>query len=84
MTDTELLDPIEVIALFQKGKLTPLKFRWRERVYKVFRINGTWRQKDGTALYHFFSVCCDGPEVYELSFNNESQAWRMERLRHQT
>ncbi len=84
MSDTELLDPIEVIALFRRGNVEPIKFRWRERVYRVFKVNGTWKEKDGSSVNLYFSVHCDGPEVYEISFNNESQAWRIERLRLQT
>lgn len=81
MSDTELLDPIEVIALFRCGKVEPIKFRWRERVYRVIKVNGIWKEKDGDSINTYFSIYCDGSEVYEISFNNESQAWRMERLR---
>ena len=42
----EIHEPVEVIALFRQGRVSPLKFRWRERIYRVNRINGNWHSDD--------------------------------------
>ena len=76
----EIVEPIEVIALFRQGKLSPLKFRWREQVYRVTRINGTWHRNDGHNRLFHYAVMSDNTDVYELSYNEGSQSWRIEKV----
>lgn len=73
-------EPVEVIALFHGGKLSPLKFRWRERVYKVSRINGGWDSDEGNVRIHHFAVVADGPDVFELTYNVKAHHWRIEKV----
>ncbi|MFH0881560.1 MAG: hypothetical protein V2A56_01100 [bacterium] len=73
-------DRIEMIALFRDGRIRPLKFRWRNRVHKVERVNGEWATDQGqTRLYHY-SVMTSGPDVYELTYNSDSRGWVLARV----
>jgi hypothetical protein len=73
-------EAIEVIALFRTGKLSPLKFRWRERVYKVSRVSGHWRTDEGRTRFHHFAVLAESPDVYELCYDERGQGWKLERV----
>jgi poly(3-hydroxybutyrate) depolymerase len=76
----EIGEIIEVIALFHSGKLAPLKFRWRERVYRVNRIHGGWTTEEGAARLQHYAVAADGPDVYELSYNERGHDWKIEKV----
>ena len=76
----EIGDSLEVIAIFSAGKVRPLKFRWRSRVYRVERVNGEWMSDEGTTHFHHFSVMTNGPDVYEITLNMEARSWVMDRV----
>ena len=76
----EIEEPIEVIALFRQGRLSPLKFRWRERVYRVMRVNGTWSRNEGRTRHFHFAVMSDSPDVYELAYDEYSHNWRIKKV----
>ena len=74
----KLCERIEVIALFQKGKLSPIKFRWKGRTHRIHRIHGDWSTQEGTTRFHHFAVASDGPDIYELSYNESTYVWQIE------
>lgn len=76
----EIGDRVEVIALFREGRIQPLKFRWRGRVYRIERVNGEWITDEGRTRYDHFSVMTTGPDVYELCHNRENRVWQLERV----
>ncbi len=76
----DLNDPIEVIALFRGGKMRPLKFRWKDRVYRVEKVNGGWVSDEGSSRFYHYSVMTDGPDVYEICYNSSRFSWRIERV----
>lgn len=73
-------EPIEVIALFRKGKMRPIKFRWNSRVYRIETINGGWKSDQGRERVLHYSVMCDGPDVYEISCSAENLVWKIDRV----
>jgi hypothetical protein len=80
MKTEDIREPIEVIALFRSGNLCPLKFRWKDHIYKVCRVNGNWSTDEGSAHYHHFAVMSDGPDVFELAYNEHDFNWTLERV----
>ncbi len=76
----EIGDKVEVIALFRDGRIHPLKFRWRDRVYRVERTNGEWASDEGQTRFHHFSVMTTGPDVYEITYNTQTRGWRLSRV----
>ncbi|HEY3296269.1 MAG TPA: hypothetical protein VGL38_12645 [bacterium] len=76
----EIFESVEVIALFRSGKLSPLKFRWRDKVYRVDRVNGNWSVEEGTVRFHHFAVMCEGPDVYDLAYNAHMHDWKLEKV----
>jgi len=73
-------EPIEVIALFRAGKMTPVKFRWNGRVYRIERVNGGWKSDQGRERISHFSVMSEGPDVYEISCSLENLTWKIDRV----
>ena len=76
----EIGDRLEVIALFRDGRIHPLKFRWRDRVYRVERVNGEWTSDEGQTRFLHYSVMTSGPDVYEIAYNSETHGWRLMRV----
>jgi hypothetical protein len=76
----DINDPIEMIAVFRAGKMRPLRFRWRDRVYKIVRINGGWISDQGKTRFYHFSVMSESPDVYEISYNPDRFSWSMDRV----
>ncbi|MBZ0263506.1 hypothetical protein K8I28_02455 [bacterium] len=80
MTYENIGDRVDLIALFEKGKLEPLKFRWRDRVYRVQRVNGEWVSDEGQTRFYHYSVMTSGPDVYELMYNSSTRVWTLARV----
>lgn len=76
----DINDPIEVIVLFRGGKIRPVKFRWKDRVYKIERVNGGWVSDEGKNRFYHYSVMTEGPDVYEISYNSDRFSWRIDRV----
>jgi hypothetical protein len=36
--DQEINQPIEVMAVFEKGRMLPVRFRWNGRVVKIVHV----------------------------------------------
>jgi hypothetical protein len=76
----DIFEPVEVIAHFKGGKLHPLRFKWKGRVYKVFRIDGHWVSSQGYNKQHHFSVMADTSDRFELLFNGTYFDWQLARV----
>ncbi len=76
----DVFEPVEVITLFQHGKIKPVKFRWNDRVYKVSKINGGWVSDEGINRHYHFSVMSDGPDCFELTFDSRNMTWELTRV----
>ena len=61
-------EPIEVLTLFQEGKVQPVRFRWKGRVVKVSRVTGDWISKAGTDRIYYFSILGNNADYYEIAF----------------
>lgn len=72
----ELDDAIQVAATFTNGRLSPVKFVWRAREYKVVQINLTYSRFEGRAKIYYFAVS-DGANFFKLRFDSHSLAWSL-------
>ena len=76
----DLFEPIEVITYFQNGKMTPLKFRWNGRVYRIRQVNGHWKEQQGYGQQYHFSVQAEGSDSFELLFDSSDFSWQLARV----
>lgn len=75
----EINESIQIVAKFEKGKLSPLHFSWRGRNYRIERVEFVHFRHQGKAKLYFFSAI--GAEAnYELIFNSQTFSWRLGKI----
>lgn len=78
--DSDQLDEkIEVLAYFKCGKIYPRSFIWNQQEYKIKQITYNWQERQGQVIISYFSVNT-GLDLYQISFNNKSLGWRMNKI----
>ncbi|RKY30092.1 MAG: hypothetical protein DRP74_07670 [Candidatus Omnitrophota bacterium] len=70
---------IEVLAFFKGGKIYPRFFIWNNKKYKIKTITYNWQERQGKETINYFSVST-GAELYQISLNNTSLGWRLDKL----
>lgn len=71
--------PIDVGAVFLKGKMSPQNFVWKNRKYLIKEITYEWKESRGNQLLHYFSVS-DGSNLYLVYFNAQHVCWRLTKV----
>lgn len=74
-----LNEKIQVLALFRGIKIYPRMFIWNNKKYKIKGITYNWQERQGKETISYFSVNT-GVNLYQISFNNTSYAWRLDKL----
>ena len=72
-------EPIEVLVSFANDKVLPLYFKWRNKRYKIEKLNLIHHQRDGEGKIYYFNVT-DKVNYFKLSFSTNNLAWRIEEL----
>jgi hypothetical protein len=75
----KLNEPIEALVQFNKNKVEPTYFRWRQKTYKVEKINLVHKERDGNDKIYYFSVS-DNANYFRLAFFTRDLSWRIEEL----
>jgi len=63
----DIEEQIEVLALFQKGKILPLKFRWKGRIYEIVHLENKWKSDAGEKNIWHFSVSDSASNLFQLT-----------------
>jgi hypothetical protein len=79
MNIEKIQEPISVLASFAGGGLSPLRFQWHGRTYKVEAVNGKWIDRQGDLYSLNYSVQCDG-QTYYVHFSSGDVQWRLDQL----
>ena len=79
MEQTRIDEKIEVLAKFSQGDLTPLLFRYRDRVYKIESVDLKYDLQNGDIISRTFCVTSSG-NSYKLSFHNREMNWYLEEV----
>ena len=74
-------EEIGVIAQFQKGKITPLKFHWSGQTYFVVKVPFKWLSRDGDFPQFHFSVLATSGDIFELKLDSYRMKWLLEKVR---
>ena len=74
-------DPIDVVVRFHtKGhKVMPSFFKWRNKTYKIEKLNLVHKRRDGNDKIYYFSVS-DKANYFRLAFFTRDLSWRIEEL----
>ena len=78
MAFNKMPEPIDVISMFHKKTIRPVKFKYSGRVHKVTRILYTWVTREGGFPVHHFSVLTDDDNRFELSLNTYTLRWTID------
>jgi hypothetical protein len=72
-------EPIEVSAVFVRGRLKPVSFMWSRRHHKISEITGAYKYSVGASACYGYTVRV-GDDLYEISLNIGEMVWRLERM----
>lgn len=72
-------EPIKVLATFEKGVITPHRFKWRSRLIEITKVNLIHRVKDGSIICYLFSVS-NQTGAYKLKFNAATMHWKLDQV----
>lgn len=79
-TIEEVNEPVDVLTVFEKGSLRPMKFRWAARVYTVDRVTFQWITREGAHQLRHFALTATDQNVYELVLNNHTMQWTLRKV----
>ncbi|RPH89744.1 MAG: hypothetical protein EHM72_19975 [Calditrichaeota bacterium] len=80
MTFETIDEPIEVITYFDKKQMKPIRFRWRDRAYRVAAINGIWYDIKGRNREYHFHVATRESGSFELIYDSGDFVWKLGRV----
>ncbi len=64
-----------VEARFEKGAISPLRFKWRHREFAVTATHARWVDRETRPIRWSFSVSVSTGEVYELCHREGDPVW---------
>ena len=73
--DQEIEQPIDVIAVFQQGRMIPVRFRRNGRVIKIVRVTGRWKTDEGRFRIKHFAVIDGNSQFCQLSYGERTGEW---------
>lgn len=76
----EALDePINILVNFNGTRVIPLFFKWRNKKYKIEKLNLVHKKRDGNDTIYYFNVS-DNANYFKLSFSLKNMNWKIEEL----
>jgi hypothetical protein len=72
-------EPVEVMVKFYKRKVFPAFFRWRQKTYRVEKVNLVHHEGHGEDKIYYFSVSDNG-NFFRLAFSTRNLGWKLEEL----
>ena len=78
--DQDINQPIDVIAVFQKGQMVPVRFRWDGRVVKIARVTGRWKTDEGIFKIKHFAVINRDSQFCQLSYKERTAEWFLDKI----
>lgn len=75
----KLNEPIEALVKFGTNQVLPTYFKWREKTYKIEKLNLVHKERDGNDKIYYFSVS-DNANFFRLAFFTRDLSWRIQEL----
>lgn len=70
-----LNDPVDVLTVFEDGRVRPIRFRWRGKVVRALKVTGQWTRREGSTHLRYFSVEGATSDTYELCYDPRGPSW---------
>ncbi len=78
--DQDINQPIDVIVVFQKGRMVPVRFRWDGKVVRIARVTGRWKTNQGTFEVKHFAVIDQDSQFCQLSYKERTAEWFLDKI----
>jgi hypothetical protein len=78
--DQEINQPVEVMVIFEKGRMIPVRFRWNGRVIKVAKLTGWWRSNEGKFRIRHFAVIDQNSQFFQLTYKERTAEWFLNKI----
>lgn len=78
--DQEINQPIEVVVIFQRGRMVPVRFRWNGRMIKIAKITGWWRTNQGEFRIRHYTVIDENSQFCQLSYKERTAEWFLNKI----
>ena len=75
----KLNDPVQVQVQFKGQAVAPQFFKWRNKTYRIEKINMVHKERDGNDKIYYFSVS-DSANFFRLAFFTRDLSWRIQEL----
>ena len=72
-------EQVSVVAVFEKGQIRPILFRWKDKKISIESVSFTWQTMQGKERSLHFTVVAT-QTLYELVFNISSMIWELEQI----
>ncbi len=72
-------ESIDVLVKFNQKKVVPSFFKWRQKTYKIEKINMVHKERDGNDKIYYFSVS-DKVNFFRLAFFTRDLSWKIQEL----
>jgi hypothetical protein len=79
----KLNDKIDVIVSFKESKVLPEFFKWKNKIYRIEKLNLVHKERDGNDKIYYFSVS-DNANYFRLAFFTRDLSWRLQELFYET
>lgn len=80
MVYEEVFEPIDVITVFRNGALQPLRFKWKDSVYRISKVQSRWTVPQGQGRVYHFAVSTGSPDSFEIIFSANDLRWQLARV----
>jgi len=78
--DQEINQPVEVMVVFEKGRMIPVRFRWNGRVIKIAKLTGWWRTNEGKFRIKHFAVIDQNSQFFQLTYKERTAEWFLSKV----
>ena len=72
-------EKIKVLVEFDGSKVMPKFIKWRNKTYRIEKLNMVHKERDGNDKIYYFSVS-DNVNFFRLSFHTRDLGWIIEEL----
>jgi hypothetical protein len=79
MSHEKINEPVEVLVKFSRNIVIPTFLKWRDKTYRVEKLNLVHKEKLGNDKIYYFSVS-DSINFFRLAFSTKDLSWKLEEM----
>jgi hypothetical protein len=76
----DIEEAVDVIALFEGGRMRPIRFRWNGRSISIKQVTGAWKSDVGAHKIRYFAVLDNSSNFFQLAYDERNTAWVLNKI----